>query len=315
MDDGYVLVLREGVHGMPVEDYAAALRDRLPETEVRHARTPVEERELVGGARVVTGPDIGTDLLSEAEDLALFAGVYAGHGHLPLSELEAAGVGVTNASGIHAPNVAEHVLGSMLYFSRGLGESRRRGERGEWRSFHTRELKGATVTVVGLGAIGAAVCERLAPFGAHTIGVRHSPEKGGPADEVYGPDDLHRALAETEYLVLACPLTEETRGLVDREAFATLPGDAVLVNVARGEVVETDALVSALRRNQLSGAALDVTDPEPLPPDHALWGFENVLVTPHNAGHTPRYYDRLADLVAENVRRLGMGESLENRVV
>ena len=101
----------------------------------------------------------------------------------------------------------------------------------------------------------------------------------------------------------ACPLTDETRGLVGREEFVTLPPNAVLVNVARGPVVDTDALVTALRGNWVRGASLDVTDPEPLPPDHPLWGLDDVLITPHNAGHTPQYYERLADIVAENVRR------------
>jgi phosphoglycerate dehydrogenase-like enzyme len=116
--------------------------------------------------------------------------------------------------------------------------------------------------------------------------------------------------------VLACPLTETTDSLIDGNALKTLPEDAVVVNVARGGVVDTSALVSALRSNDLRGAVLDVTEPEPLPEDHPLWGFQNVLITPHNAGHTPRYYERLADIVAENVRKLDAGENdLINRIV
>jgi phosphoglycerate dehydrogenase-like enzyme len=115
---------------------------------------------------------------------------------------------------------------------------------------------------------------------------------------------------------MACPLTETTRGLVDRRALQELPTHAVVVNVARGPVVDTDALVWAIRRNGIGGAVLDVTDPEPLPADHDLWTFENVQITPHNAGGTPRYYDRLADILAANLRKLDAGETdLENRVV
>ena len=311
---GPVTVLREGVHGTPVETYAAALRDRL-DCEVRLARTPDEERELVADARVVTGPRMDEELLGAAESLDLFAGVFAGHSHLPLSAFEERGVAVTNAVGVHAPNVAEHVVGSVLAFSRRFHVGRRRAERGEWRSYPTDELQGSTVAVVGLGAIGSAVVERLEPFGVHTVGVRRDPSAGGPTDEVYGPDGFHAAVADADYVVLACPLTEATRGLVDREALRTMRDDAVLVNVARGQVVDTEALVETLRRGGLAGAALDVTDPEPLPPDHPLWGFGNVQITPHNAGSTPRYYDRLADLVAGNVGRLARGESLTNRVV
>jgi phosphoglycerate dehydrogenase-like enzyme len=305
-----------------MSDLAAELRDRLQGTEVaiHHARTPAEERDLIRHADCVVGTTISEALLDRATDLRLFACAYAGTGHLPLDALESRGVAVTNASGVHGPNVAEHVVGAMLSFVRGFGRARRRQHRREWRHFKTCELQGSTVTVVGMGAIGDAIVARLEGFGVETIAVRHSPEKGAPTDEVVGFDGLHDALARTDHLVLACPLTEETRGLVDSEAFDTLPPDALLVNVARGKVVETDALVSALRGNHLAGAALDVTDPEPLPEEHPLWTFENVRITPHNAGHTPEYYARLADVVAGNVRRLAEdGESenaeLANRVV
>ena len=310
-----VLALRTGVHGMPVADYVAALRERLPDHSVAHARTPGEERDLVAGATVATGRVIDDEVLAAAENLELFACSWAGTDHLPTDRFRERGVAVTNAAGVHGPNVAEHVLGTILTFSNRLHEGRRRQGRREWRHYRTRELKGSTVTVVGLGAIGEAVVQRLSGFGVDTIGVRYTPEKGGPTDEVVGFEGFEDALARTDYLVLACPLTDTTRGLVGWPELETLPHDAVLVNVARGEVVETDALVRALREDRVGGAALDVTDPEPLPADHPLWGLENVLVTPHNAGHTPRYYERLADIVAENVRRLERGESLENRVV
>lgn len=113
--------------------------------------------------------------------------------------------------------------------------------------------------------------------------------------------------------MLACPLTETTRGLVGREELLTIDPEAVLVNIARGPVVDTDALLEALRGNQIRGASLDVTDPEPLPEDHPLWNFGNVQITPHNAGHTPKYYDRLADIVAENVERFDAGDGAELR--
>jgi phosphoglycerate dehydrogenase-like enzyme len=309
-----VAVLRQKVHGMPASDYAAALRERLPDHEVRLARTPEAERAAFA-ARVVTGHRVDPDRADAG--MELFACAYAGTDHLPTEELASAGVAVTNAAGVHGPNVAEHVVGAMLAFTRGFDVAWRRQRDREWRSFQASELNGSTVTVVGLGAIGEAVVARLEGFGVDTVGVRYTPEKGGPTDEVVGFDEgaVHEAFARSDYLVLACPLTETTAGLVDHEALETLPAEAVVVNVARGPVVDTDALVRALRRNHIRGAALDVTDPEPLPEDHPLWNFGNVLVTPHNAGHTPEYYERLADIVAENVRRLDDGDDdLVNRV-
>ena len=315
-----VLVLRKGTHGTPVEEYAEAIRDRLPETTVRVAKTPAEERERIRAAQFVTGMTIDEELLEAAEDLEVFACAYAGTGHLPLERLRERGVTVTNASGVHGPNIGEHVLGAILSFTRRFHVGARRQERREWRHYKALELQGSTVTVVGLGAIGQAVTERLKPFGVETIGVRYSPEKGGQTDEVVGFDEasFQDALARTDYLVLACPLTEETRGLIGREELITLPPESVIVNVARGPVVDTGALLKALRSSWIRGAAPDVTDPEPLPADHPLWGFGNVQITPHNAGHTPKYYDRLADILARNVERIretGSYEDLENQVI
>ncbi|MFC7251118.1 D-2-hydroxyacid dehydrogenase [Halomicroarcula sp. GCM10025324] len=319
-DDVDILVLRSGPHGMPSEDYARELSQRLPDANVFHAATPEAERAAIKFARVVTSTRISTALLDQADNLELFAGAAAGYDHLPLDTFREMGVTVTNASGVHGPNIAEQVLGFVLMFTRRLDEAVRRSQRGEWRHFQAHELAGSTVTVVGLGAIGTAVVERLQGFDVETVGVRYTPEKGGPTDEVVGfePAAFNRALARTDYLVLACPLTETTRGLLGDAEFDTLPPDAVVVNVGRGGLVDTPALVSAVQGNRIRGAALDVTDPEPLPADHALWDYENVLVTPHNAGHSPKYYERLADIVAGNVRRLDDGEAvgdLENVVL
>ena len=311
-----VLVLREGTEGLTMASYAEALRERLPGHSVAHARTPGEERELVAGAHVVTGITLDDELLDRAGRLELFACTFAGTDHVPVEALAERGVAVTNAGGIHAPGIAEQAIGNLLVFARRLHEGWRRKERREWRHFQSGELCGSTVTVVGLGAIGQHVVERLAGFGVETIGVRYTPEKGGPTDEVVGFEEeaIHDAFARSDYVILACPLTDTTRGLVGAEEFATLEPDAVLVNVARGGIVDTDALVAALRSNSIRGAALDVTDPEPLPPDHPLWDLGNCLITPHTGGHTPKHWDRLADVVADNVAALESGGELRNLV-
>jgi phosphoglycerate dehydrogenase-like enzyme len=306
-----LLVLRDGVHRLPAADYADALRDRLPDHTVVNARTPAEERDRVASADVVSGPRIDPSMLEAAADLRLFACTYAGTGHLPLDELAAADVTVTSAAGVHAPNAAEHAVGAVLSFSRRLHEAARADR---WQPVNPGEIAGSTVTVVGLGAIGTAIAERLEPFDVTTIGVRRDPQAGGPTDEVLGSDALHDALARSDYLVLCCPLTDETRGLIGTAELRTMPPDAVLVNVARGAVVDTDALVRTLRRGRLGGAVLDVTDPEPLPDDHPLWGLDDVVVTPHAAGATPNYYDRLADIVADTVAQLRDDRPLENVV-
>ncbi|MFB6361412.1 MAG: D-2-hydroxyacid dehydrogenase, partial [Halobacteriales archaeon] len=314
-----VVVLRRDIHGMPLEGYVEALRERLPNREVVHARTPSEECELVADAPVVTGLDLRNELLDAATDLELFQCLYAGTDHLPMEELAERGVAVTNASGVHGPPVAEWVMGMVLTFARRLHEGTRRQDRREWRHYQAYELAGSTVTVVGLGHIGQAIVQRLSGFDVDTIGVRYTPEKGGPTDEVVGFDDeaFHGALARTDYLVLACPLTGRTEGLVDEAALETLPPRAVLVNIARGPVVDTGALLNELRGEGIAGAALDVTDPEPLPEDHPLWTLDNVRITSHVAGHTPKYYERVADILAGNLAQVedtGSYEDLENQV-
>jgi phosphoglycerate dehydrogenase-like enzyme len=303
--DPTVAVLREGTEGLDTRAYAAALRDEG--LTVARAGTPAEERRLVGEAPVVTGVRTDPGLVEAFDGVRLFAAASSGTGHLPVDRMTDRGVAVTNASGIHAPGIAEQVCAHLLTFARGLHRAPRRQERREWRHWQAGELGGSTVTVVGQGAVGTAVVERLDGFGVEAVAVRWSPEKGGPADEVVGYDALHDALARTDYLVLACPLTDATRGLVDAAALATLPPAAVLVNVARGGVVDHDALAAALGEEALRGAALDVTDPEPLPADSPLWGFENCLITPHVGGSTPRHWDRLAAVVAGNVRTLAAG--------
>jgi phosphoglycerate dehydrogenase-like enzyme len=312
-----VVVLRQTVHGQPAADYRDRVAERLPDREVVLARTPAEEADLLGSAPIATGLSLSPEQLAGAPNLRLFACLYAGVGHLDLDAFREHGVAVTNASGVHTPNVSEYVVGGLIGHLRQFRRAWRQGDRGEWRKYPVRELTGSTVAVVGQGAIGTAVVERLAAFDVETVAVRHTPGKGGPADAVYGYGDVHEALGRADHLVCACPLTEETRGVIDEEAFRTLSPGTVLVNVARGPVVDTDALVRAVQTEQIAGALLDVTDPEPLPPDHVLWTLDAVEITPHNAGNTPHYYDRVAEILAENVARATEGgfEGLRNQVV
>jgi phosphoglycerate dehydrogenase-like enzyme len=314
-----ILVLREGAEGLSSASFADQIRERLPQHEIHRAKTPAEERRYARNSQIITGNQLRPELLEVADDLKIFACSHAGTDHLPLSELASRGVTVTNASGIHTPGIAEQAIGNILIFARNHHVGWRRQQKREWRHYQSLELSGATVTIVGLGSIGTAITKRLAGFEVETIGVRYTPAKGGPTDEVIGfsERDFHEALSRTEYVILACPLTEETRELIDEEALLTLPPQAVVTNVARGEVIDTDALVTALRRGRIRGAALDVTSPEPLPQNHPLWGLENCLITPHVGGHNPSHWSRLASLLEHNVRAYENGnlDDLDNVVV
>ena len=307
-----IAVLDQTIHGMSAREYRDVLDERLPSQTVRLVASPTEYDELLPEARIITGFEIDAETVDRAANLDLFACTFAGTDHLPLDAFAANDVQVTNASGVHGPNAAEQVLAYVLSFARGLDRGWNQSQAGTWSHYQTDELYGSTVTVVGMGSIGGAILDRLAPFGVDTIGVRNSPSKGGNADEVVGIDQVPEILPRTDYLVLACPLTEQTAQLVDEDALERLSPDGVLVNIARGEVVDTDALLAALQTNELRGAALDVTDPEPLPDGHPLWSHDNCLITPHNAGHTPRYWDRMAEIIADNIDRLDTDEPLRN---
>lgn len=316
-----ILVLPGAAHGNPAEEYAQLLRDRLPDHDVQLARTRDRQRELIAEAPIVTGGTIREKLLSHADALQLFACRSAGTGHLPMDALAEHGIAVTNGSGVYGPQAAEHVIGGMLLLTRQFHHSLRRQERREWQHFQAvSEVTGSTVTVVGMGSIGRNVVERLEGYSVHTIGVRHTPSKGGPTDEVIGfnRDKIHDALSRTDYLVVTAPLTDTTRGLIGPAEFEALPRTAVLVNVARGEIVDTDTLVRSLRWNQIGGAVLDVTDPEPIDQDHPLWEFEDTVITPHMAGSSPKLWKRMADLLTRNVQQIretGTYEGLESQVL
>ena len=298
-----IVVLNNKIHGLNPERYAQTIREAPIEATVSYARTPVEAKELLADATVATGYQISPELVESAVNLDLFVCTFAGTDHLPLETLENQGVSVESASGVHGPNISEQVLGYVLSNVRNLWKARSQNERAEWCHFQGGELKGSTATVVGLGPIGETIVDRFNAFDVKTMGVRYTPSKGGNADEIIGfeEDALLDVFSRTDYLVLACPLTPTTEGLIDEDVFSTLPTNAMLINVARGAVVDTDDLVTALQGNEIANAAVDVTKPEPLPSDHPLWSLNNCLVTPHNAGHTPKYWERCTDILLSAV--------------
>jgi len=313
--DPDIVVLRKNTEGLSTRSYTEVLQQKLSNYTVAHADTPKKERDLIKKAPVVTGVTIDEDLLSHAEEIQLFVVASSGYNHLPMEALTERGVVVCNASGIHAPGIAEQALGYCLMFARQLYTGWQRNENREWRHYQPGELTGSTVTVVGLGAIGTELVNRLDSMDVNTIGIRYTPEKGGPTDEVYGfeKESLHTALAQTDYLILSTPLSETTRDLIGKEELSTLAPSAYVINVSRGGVLDTDSLVTALQTNNINGAALDVTTPEPLPSDSPLWQMGNVLITPHVGGHTPKHWDRLSDIVVHNIRQLEAGGETEFR--
>jgi phosphoglycerate dehydrogenase-like enzyme len=258
---------------------------------VPSARTRESLLELLdGGAgrlRVVQTTSAGVDWLI---------------GHVP------GHVMVCNARGVYDAPLAEWVVGAILAMQRGLMQSRDAQARHAWEAIEPPELLGRRVVILGLGSIGTAIADRLRPFGVEIIGVGRSAREG-----VRGLGDLDEVLRSAEILVDVLPLTTETRGLLDARRLGLLPNGALVVNAGRGPTIKTEALVDELRTGRIR-AALDVTDPEPLPTDHPLWGLPNVLITPHMAGDSPGSTIRAFELAGDQIRRYASGETLINEV-
>ncbi|MFB6170196.1 MAG: D-2-hydroxyacid dehydrogenase [Haloarculaceae archaeon] len=280
------------------------------------ARTPAETRELLPDAEVALAAHFPADLFEVAERLSWVQALSAGVDFFPQEAFAEHGVALTSAAGVHAQPIAEQVLGYMVAFERDFLRAFRQQERSLWVRYSGGELAGQTLCVVGVGAIGTRVAELADAFGMEVVGTKRHPETAPDVlADVRPPGGLDDLLLDADYVVVACPLTEETRGLIGSEQLKRLDEEAVLVNVARGPVVDQDALVAALRGDGLGGAALDVFEEEPLPETSPLWDLPNVLVTPHMAGSTPRSHERIADLFARNYEAWQAGDPLENRVV
>jgi phosphoglycerate dehydrogenase-like enzyme len=217
----------------------------------------------------------------------------------------------TCAKRIYGQTTAEHALTLVLAAFRNLRDYLRADH---WTPDRGRNLFGARVTILGAGGVGQALLSLLDPFDCDVTVVRRSGRPRAGATRTVGPERLEEAVTGADVVVLTLPLTPESTGIVDGSVLAAMGQDAWLVNVARGGHVVTTDLVDALRRGTVAGAALDVTDPEPLPADHPLWALDNCLITPHVANTDAMLQPRLATLITENVRRFAAGEPLLGRV-
>jgi phosphoglycerate dehydrogenase-like enzyme len=306
--------------------YRFAERFALRGTGIVHveARSRAELDAAIAGADVLVCSGLWrNDLPTIAPRLRLVQSCSAGTDQYDRDVLRQAGIRLASGQGCNANAVSEHAIAQILALLRRLPEARDNQAKRHWRGmmgdFARREDEagGKTAIVVGTGRIGGRIARLCKALGMRVIGVRRDPTQGvDGADEVHGFRDLPRLAPRADFLVLACPLTDETRNLVDAAVLAAMKPTARVVNVARGRVVDEPALVAALREGRIGGAALDVTADEPLPQDSPLWDMPQVLITPHTAGETHSYEDNVLDMMMENIERLWRGETgLFNQIV
>ncbi len=299
--------------------HLARLRSRFPDTDFRVVE-PSDVGEAIADADAVATWQLAPEHVERAPHLRWFQTGGAGVEGILHPILIERGVLLTNASGVHAINIAEHVMAMMLYFARGFPALIRNQIRREWNGEVVRpavsELQEQRLLVVGLGEIGAALAGRTSAFGMEGLGVRRRANQPAPmgVHRIGTIDDLPELLPLADHVAICLPLTSRTAGLFDRRLLAAMRPSAYLYNIGRGAVVRTEDLVVALQGGGIAGAGLDVTDPEPLPATSPLWAMENVIITAHTSGGTPRYWDRPLDLFEDNIDRYLNGRPLRNIV-
>ena len=233
-------------------------------------------------------------------------------------ELIESTVPLTNGVGVFSASLGEFALGAILYFAKDFRRMIRNQMAGVWEAFDVSWASGQIVGIIGYGDIGRAIAERVRPLGMKVLAIRRNISSLRPEDalveQIYGPDRLLEMISRCDYVVVATPLTAETRGMIGVPEFAAMKPTAVVINVGRGPVIDEAAMINSLSSGRIKGAALDVFDHEPLPVGHPFYKFENVLLSPHCADHTPDWLDNAMQFFIEQYERFRQGQPLLNIV-
>ncbi len=302
--------------------FVEKLRAEFPQTEITCSAHKRDDGQALDGADVMIGWSLPPEQLRAAKSLRWIYSITAAIDQFLYPELASTEIALTNAGSVHGPLVAEHAIALLLALAKRLPSATRYQQRRKWameaiwnEQPRPREVRAASVVVLGLGSIGAEVASMAAALKMRVIGVREHPERGAAgANEVVGYDALDSALARADFVVLAAPLTERTRHLIDARRLQQFKPTAFLINVSRGGLVHEAALVKALRDRRLAGAALDVFEEEPLSRWSPLWKMPQVLITPHTAFLTENVWQRHYQVFVANLKRYLAGEPLEGIV-
>ena len=317
MDNETILVLAD-----PAEPQLRQLAQLPPETSIAVGKTPEAFERAASDATVIFAWSLSGRLLREVFEMApQVRWVHtraAGMDAYLFPELVASPAIVTNGSGVFSAALGEFTLAAILYFAKNFRHLVRSQMEGRWAPLNPLEISGKTVGIVGYGDIGRAVATRVRHMGMRVLGMTRRGPLLYNADplvsQIFGPADRIEMLAQCDYIVVAAPLTPDTRGLIGEAEFAAMKPDAVVINIGRGPVIDEAAMIRALSEKRIKGAALDVFDTEPLPEGHPFYQLENVLLSPHCADHTPNWLDDSMRFFLNNFERYRKREPLLNVV-
>ncbi|PTX60704.1 phosphoglycerate dehydrogenase-like enzyme [Melghirimyces profundicolus] len=286
------------------EKHQRRLREAFPQVRFSFFEEIGEVLDAAPEAEVLItyGEDLTPDNIPRLSNLRWVHVISAGVELLPFDALKKRKVMVTNSRGIHAIPMGEYALAVILQWTRRLHQFVDRQRERKWdRSLRVSELAGKTVAILGAGAIGRGIAKRLKAFDVTVLGMNTSGTPMDGFDEMAGPEELKSILKRSDFVVVTLPLTHQTRGLIGEEELGWMKPTACLINMARGAVVDEEALLNALTHRRIGGAVLDVFEQEPLPKEHPFWNLDNLLITPHVSGRSPMYMTRALELFHRNL--------------
>ena len=303
--------------------YVERIRSVSPTLEVVQSEDKGEALRLVEDADVLFSGFFSKELFLAARKLKWIQAWGAGVDRFLFPEVVKSRVIVTNAGGVHPTPISEHVIGMMLCFCRRLHLFIRNQMERKWERYESgasteqvEELAGKTVGIIGLGRIGTEIAQKARCLGMIVMATKRDPSRPASTsvDRLIRPADLKQLLAESDFVVLSLPLTKETQGMIGEAQLKSMKRTGYLINVSRGKIVQESKLIEALKQGWIAGAGLDTFESEPLPETSELWGIKNVIITPHIAGLTPYYMERLTNIFCENLHRFILEQPLMNVV-
>jgi phosphoglycerate dehydrogenase-like enzyme len=303
---------------VPTNDlHKQLLKEKAPGTNLIFADTLTDIAALVKNANIIIG-NPSVEMIRDSKNLELLQLQSAGVGEYVEKNSLPEGVVLTNASGAYGLGISEYMLAVLLELIKKLHIYRDKQLKSDWSySGRVKSISGSTALVVGLGDIGGEFASRLKALGAYTIGIRRrDASMPDYLNELHFMDKFEELLPRADIVALSLPETKLTTRIINQKTLKLMKQDAVLINVGRGSAVDTEALCDALENGRLAGAALDVTDPEPLPREHRLWGIKNAVITPHVSGgfSLQETHDRIIEICADNLEAFLEGKSLKNVV-